>query len=1248
MSPRREELGPGAGTLVNERYRLDAEIGRGGMGTVYRGHDTLLQRDVAVKVLSRANLDSDSRARLLREARAAAQLNHPNIASVHDAGETEGTPFIVMELVQGPSLYQQPPDGLDEALAVARQICVALDHAHAHDIVHRDLKPENVLLAPDGNAKLVDFGLARTVASRLTAEGAILGTLLYLAPEQAQGADLDGRADLYALGVMLYEWTAGKPPFGDAPPAVIIGQHLHAPVVPPREHSPEIPPALDALIVQLLSKQPEDRPASAEEVRGALYSLAESQAPAESPTERPRLPRFLLEAAEVPAEPRPAFVTRERELAWLDGFLEQAIEGQGQVAFLTGGPGRGKSALLDAFARQAMDEHPGLLVARGTCDAYSGAGDPYLPFRDLLAMLTGDVEAQWSAGAFSLDHARRLWGALPAVAEALLDHGPHVSPALLPGEALLARVETACPDAPWLPRLRERLERDQAGSTGLEQSHLFQQVSNVLSALSESHPLLLILDDLQWVDRASAGLLFLLGRRLEGARILIVGAYRPEEVALGLEDPTTGESRRHPLAKLLAEFKRLYGEAWLDLAQVEEPEGRRFVDALLETEPNRLGEGFRGALADRSGGHPLFTVELLRAMQERGDLVRDGAGRWREGPALDWGTLPARVEGVIAERIGRLEKEQRQLLAVASVEGEDFTAEVVARVRGVGVQEAVRRLGGELQKEHRLVRSRGMMWLDARRLALYRFQHHLFQAYLYQGLDEAQRAYLHEDVGNALEALYGEQADEVAPQLARHFEEAGLTDKAAHYYGRAGELAAEAFANEEALAHLSRALKLAPEMDPADRYRLLFKRNQVYELRGHFREQRQDLSELEALAQGLGAEQRAEAANQRARNANLMSDFPAAIAAAQVILEDARTAGNAWLHAQGHIRWGRALFGQDDLAATRHQYEAALSLARDSGLLDVEADVLARLAALWRRQGDWATGREYYERSLRAYRQTSDRPGELFALIDFSLSCSDEGNLVKAWELADRCLAAWRETGDRLGEGNCHDAHGRISLIAGNYEEARSHSEQALRIGREIGRPLSQWFALVSLAEAAHHLGDHEAALQYADEALQIARDLDSAMFASIALCDLGMVYQAQGQLDAAKTCFKEALDLAGQIADSPSQVFSLAGLADVALALGDLSQAGNHVANILTHLQAGFALGIAWDPLWIRLTCYRVLAASDDPRAASFLRETYDLMMEFADRIGDEGMRCSFLENVPWHREIVELVGEMDGFAPA
>ena len=162
-------------TLLSNRYRLEEVLGQGGMGTVHRAFDTTLEREVAVKLVTGYEMETEGRARLLQEAKSIAQLNHPNIVTVHDAGEMDKTPYIVMELIDGTSLHEQPPDTSEALVKTAGQICMALKHAHERGIVHRDLKPENVLIDSEGNEKLMDFGIARSVASRMTEEGRIEG-----------------------------------------------------------------------------------------------------------------------------------------------------------------------------------------------------------------------------------------------------------------------------------------------------------------------------------------------------------------------------------------------------------------------------------------------------------------------------------------------------------------------------------------------------------------------------------------------------------------------------------------------------------------------------------------------------------------------------------------------------------------------------------------------------------------------------------------------------------------------------------------------------------------------------------------------------------------------------------------------------------------------------------------------------------------------------------------------------------------
>ncbi len=515
--------------------------------------------------------------------------------------------------------------------------------------------------------------------------------------------------------------------------------------------------------------------------------------------EHARLPTFL--AQEVGDVTAPVFVGRERELACLEGYLNHALAGQGGVVFITGGAGRGKTALLQAFSKQAMDDNPDLLVATGNCNAFTGVGDPYLPFREILSSLTGDVEAKWSAGTITRENATRLWKAMPETAQAIIDHGPDLVEVFIPGKDLLSRVSAAVPEQQsLLQALRALVERKRALPGELKQKALFGQYTYVLCQIAERHPILLLLDDLQWGDKASLNLLFQLGRELVGGRILVVGAYRPEEVALR----KGGE--RHPLEEILAEFKRQYGDVWIDLSQVQEDEERRFVDELLDSEPNRLRKTFRQELFDHTEGHPLFTIELLREMQERGDLVQDQVGCWVEGKSLDWNRLPARVEGVIEARIGRLEDELREILTIASVEGEDFTAQVVARVQELSERRLLRRLSEELEKRHRLVHARGEVSIGNQILSQYHFSHALFQQFMYNGLTPGERRWLHKEIAAVLEELYAGNTAAISLQLAHHYSQANEAEKAVPYLLQAGDQARNLYAHQEAVGYYQRAL----------------------------------------------------------------------------------------------------------------------------------------------------------------------------------------------------------------------------------------------------------------------------------------------------------------------------------------------------------------------------------------------------------------------------------------------------------
>jgi serine/threonine-protein kinase len=278
------------GRMLGDRYELTDRIGSGGMGTVWRAKDTLLGRDVAVKLLHEG-LASDAAfaERFRREARAAARLAHPNIAAVYDTGEYDAgghtVPFIVMELVDGQSLHarikRDGPLPVRDTVRVSRAVLGALAHAHARGLVHRDMKPGNVLLARTGDIKVVDFGIAKGAGegTSVTRTGALMGTAAYLSPEQVEGHAATYRSDLYSLGCLMVTALTGAPPYdGDSAVAVAM-RHLRDPIPSVRARRPDVPPALDRIVAQALEKDPARRFGSATEMDTALRRLSPDTLP---------------------------------------------------------------------------------------------------------------------------------------------------------------------------------------------------------------------------------------------------------------------------------------------------------------------------------------------------------------------------------------------------------------------------------------------------------------------------------------------------------------------------------------------------------------------------------------------------------------------------------------------------------------------------------------------------------------------------------------------------------------------------------------------------------------------------------------------------------------------------------------------------------------------------------------------------------------------------------------------------------
>jgi tetratricopeptide (TPR) repeat protein len=611
--PRDSRASISSGDVLRGRYRLDSLIGRGGMGVVYRATDLELHRRVAVKVISE-NSSDDARERLIREARAAAALNHPHIVSVYDVGEANGLPFFVMELIEGASLSHTRPTDLSRTVEVGLQICAALEHAHANQIVHRDLKPDNVLISTTGQSvKIADLGLALPAeGARISRAGLVLGTPSYMAPEQALGQDVDARTDLYALGVVLYELTTGRVPFRGEDPLAVVSQHVHAPPVPPRVLRSDIPRAFDRLILRLLEKNPAARFQTAAEVASALRICLDESSTEDDVEAAPAV-------AILDALSRGRLVGRGTELAEVRQLWQRALDGHGHAVLLSGEPGAGKTRLARELTIQATVD--GAVVLTGGCYEYE-ATTPYLPFVEAFRRLVREEKDN--------EKLRAIFG----------DDAPQIA-------KLAPEIETRLGPFPPRTELAPHEER----------LLFFDAVGQVLSNLARTKGLLVYTDDLHWADRGTLWLLTHLLRQMRAERALFIGCYRETEL-----------DRAHPLARALLDWNRERLVTRITLRRFDAKETNQQLSALLGEE---VSAEFGEAVHRETEGNPFFVEEVLKALIEQGSVRRE-SGRWQR---CDVGELviPQSVKEAIGNRLDRVSDQTNDVLRVAAVLGKTFS-----------------------------------------------------------------------------------------------------------------------------------------------------------------------------------------------------------------------------------------------------------------------------------------------------------------------------------------------------------------------------------------------------------------------------------------------------------------------------------------------------------------------------------------------------------------------------------------------
>ncbi len=742
------------GTRLANRYEILSELGRGGMGVVYRARDPILNRDVAVKLIPPGNLTTDAEERFQREAQIVAQMDHPAIVPIHDLGRHEGSLFFVMPVLANTNLRQLLREGslrLGDVLDVGTQVAEALDYSHTRGIVHRDIKPENIMTSRDDaghvRARVMDFGLAlATTEDRLTKTGTLVGTVSYFAPEQVTSRTFDGRTDIFALGTVLYECLAGEPPFAGEVQSVLY-RIVHELPQPLRSLGADVSEELEAAVLQCLAKDPEKRPKRAGHLAEALRRYRgklreEDFGRSVVFTASRMLPR--------PAAAAP-FIGREKEMAELQRRLHASIAGECEFVVLAGEPGIGKSRLVEELKNLARArrirvlsgrfvEHDRAFAHQGFCELIQD----YFRSKD-----TG--LSQTSRPDFS-DLAGDLLALFPVLSEI--------------GELRAA----ASSDSGAVKAGDGRKAEDKIA--------IFELIARTLTRIAGGKPLLLALEELHGAQLSIEALQYVV-RRLGPTPTLIVGTYRQTEV-----------DKAHPLVKLLESFRGDPRFAALTLGPLTPSEHRALVE--LAAGGGKLSDDLARRLLAATEGNPLFTKELVRSLLDSGGIARDDSGALNLSGAtgISSDALPETIQQAVEARIERLPEELRDVLQVASVLGKSFEfrdLELVSE-NAKGLDEAIDKLVKEgLLEEERESRGDRLTFASG-----------IVRDVLYGALMRRKRRTLHRTYADLLEKRHQGRLDRVYPELVHHFSEGDVPGKAVEYSLKLAKKSLDAFSPEEA------------------------------------------------------------------------------------------------------------------------------------------------------------------------------------------------------------------------------------------------------------------------------------------------------------------------------------------------------------------------------------------------------------------------------------------------------------------
>jgi len=1087
-------------------YRIEEELGAGEMAHVYLAtvEDVVPGLEIGDRVAVRVPRPHLVEApgfheRFKREIEIGRSIRHENIVRTCDARVStevgDDANYIVMEFVEGQTLRGL----LDELTLVPEDLCrhigrevaKALAAIHEKGIIHQNLKPRNVLVTREDVVKVMDLGVARLKgeAIRLSRQGEYGGSVLYAAPEQftLEGKDIDGRADLYALGLTLYELAAGLHPFRHENVAAVIRKQLEETAPPLSSVNAQISPYFEEVVAQLLEKKRDARFSSAEELLQVLREGENSDwwrrrsGEIREVTKRP--------LRRIPMSRDTELFGRDSEIAALRDVWEKVRAGEGQMVVVEGEAGIGKTRLVDEFAARLESEGEDFNYLFGQ---YPPGG------------------AATASGAFITAY-REHFGA----------------------EGLEERIRTHLAATPGLVPAFSSFLREEPppeGHEALTQESIRTMFVRTTRGLARERPTIVFIDDLHFAPEEALSLFASLALALPGHRILLVGSARP-----GIPEAWK------------AEVLGLPGTSWLELPRIGIEDMRRLLVQALRSP--RLCEELLPRIAEKTDGNPFFVFEVIRGLKESELLSRDADGVWFARRPIREIPLPSSVTELVIGRIAELTNDDRDLMDVAACCGVEFDPILVGQALGIGRLATLRRLG-HLERDNRLVRSTGRKYmfdhhqvqevLYGRLSELMREEYHAVLGETREDMAGA-RDRDPADLDGALTLeladhfLRGGRGARAVPYFDASFENL----RQSHRNDRAVALASRALAFPGLLEGVRRLDVLCEQ---ANLLHLSGRRNE---------EQQVLEEAVALAEETGDAAARARAHRLLGTYWWVLSRFEEARESLGWAVMLAREAGDRSEEAAAIGVLGNVFLYSGALGDAKRSYEEHLLIAREIGDRKEEGRATGYLGVTAFREGRYPDARDHYEANLRISRETGDRTGEANATANLGILADATGRPEEAKRWAETQLELAREIGDRRAEGRASSTLGHILRQLGRLDEARQWHEQHLAIATEIGDRRGQAIALVNLGTITADLGERDAARKQIEASLSLSREVGLPHVEKGAVLSLASVLAALGRLEEARDGYEEALALSREPRDRGSEILALTNLGLLLITLG-------------------------------------------------------------------------------------------------